>query len=310
MRGPAPAIGVTGCAGELFAELSGYVREDGANGGRWPGSTIYKFSRPSQPRWDEIGSLSLVLIAQSDYASTAVGGRRIAGGINYVVAANDGHLDCQILQATPDHPVLCLVLAIHPQLVRSVVTSVRGLGMTTPTRNAGGGQYSGSIADADMVDTTLRFLRSLSLECDRRVLTPLLLQEMVYRVLRGEQGPRLVALAARQATTHPIVAAVAYIDAHLAEPLTVDALAARACLSPSSFSRAFRETTGRGPYQYVKEARLNRARQLLDDGRCTVADAAHQVGYLSVSNFIKAFHRRFGATPGDYANAHPFRHAC
>jgi transcriptional regulator GlxA family with amidase domain len=198
---------------------------------------------------------------------------------------------------------------MHPTLIRSVVTRVRGLGMTIATRDLSVG-HSASVADTDMVSTSVRFLKSLSSECDRRVLAPLLLQEMVYRVLRGEQGHRLVALAARQATAHPVGAAVAYIDAHLAEPLSVDALAARVCLSPSSFSRVFRETTGCGPYQYVKEARLNRARQLLDDGRCTVADAAHQVGYVSVSNFIKAFRRRFGATPGDYANAHPFRHAC
>jgi len=310
MSGAASAIGVTGCAGELFAELCECVRRDGANTCRWPGSTIYRFTRPSRPRWDQIGPLSLVVIAQSGRASTAVGGRRLADGINYLVATSDRHLECEVLQASHDHPVLCLVLAIDPQLVRSLVTSVRDLGMTVAARDSGCGEHTASVADTDMASTASRFLRSLSLESDRRVLAPLLLQELVYRVLRGEQGRRLMALAAHRATTHPVGAAVAYINAHLAEPLTVDVLAAHVCMSSSSFSRAFRETTGCGPYQYVKEARLNRARQLLDDGRCTVADAARQVGYVSVSNFIKAFRRRFGATPGDYASAHPFRHAC
>jgi AraC-like DNA-binding protein len=65
--------------------------------------------------------------------------------------------------------------------------------------------------------------------------------------------------------------------------------------------------TGRSPYQYVKEARLDRARQLLDDGRLGIAHVAHSVGYTSVSHFIKGFRARFGVTPGDYAAAHVFR---
>jgi transcriptional regulator GlxA family with amidase domain len=56
-------------------------------------------------------------------------------------------------------------------------------------------------------------------------------------------------------------AALSYISAHLAEPLTVTALAEQVSLSPSAFSRLFRDVTGRSPYQFVKELRLNRARE-------------------------------------------------
>jgi transcriptional regulator GlxA family with amidase domain len=164
-----------------------------------------------------------------------------------------------------------------------------------------------SRVDDDLRTTVVRFLDSLSASCDRRVLAPLHMQELVYRVLQGEQRQRLVQLAAHQAMANPVAAALDYISEHLAEPLTVDALAAQVYLGPSAFSRVFREVTGRSPYQYVKETRLDRARQVFDQGRRGVADVARSVGYTSVSHFIKEFRSRFGATPGDYAEAQTFR---
>lgn len=303
----APALVVTDPARRMMAEVEGCVDTEGAIGDRRIGSTIYQINRPSHPRLSPVGSLSLVVIAQSGVASTAIGGQRLAGGIHYFVEGVGAQVDCQIVHASIEHPVLLFVVPIDPQLVRSAVASVRGPGLSVTTHPGGLKHHSASIADAEMSSAIWRFLRSMRSECDRRALTPLVLQELVYRVLLGDQGERLIRMAAQQTRAHPVRAAVAYIDSHLAEPLTVDALAARACLSPSTFSRVFRETLGSGPYQYVKEARLDHARRLLEDGRCTVADAAHQVGYVSVSNFIKAFRRRFGVTPGSYSNAGPFR---
>jgi AraC-like DNA-binding protein len=181
--------------------------------------------------------------------------------------------------------------------------------MTFAGRELSSSEPAASVVDGEMAAAISRLLRSLHSYADRHILAPILLQEIVYRTLQGPLGRRLMQLAAHQATAHPVSASVAFIEAHLAEPLSVEALAARTSMSPSSFSRMFREAMGCGPYQFVKEARLDRARQLLDDRRCTVAEAAHHVGYLSVSNFIRAFRHRFGVTPGEYASAHPFRRA-
>jgi AraC-like DNA-binding protein len=270
-------------AAQLRAELSRRALCEGPNVGLWPGLTIYRFTRPTQPRWDEIESLSIGIIVGASEAFTAVMG-------------SHRDFDCRILAATPHQPTLCFVLEIDPKLVRSVSGSMRGLGMAV------GQSDDASALDDAVADTVLRFLGSLSTTGDRRVLAPLHVQELVYRVLQGEQRVRLMQLATYQANGNPVAAALDYISAHLAEPLTVDTLAAQVCLSPSAFSRVFRETTGRSPYQYVKATRLDRARQLLDDGRFGVADVSRSVGYTSASHFIKEFRSRFGATPGDYAD--------
>ena len=286
---------------QLVAELRSRASMEGANVGLWPGLTIYRFTCPAQPRWDEIESLSVGIIIQGSESLTAVGEQRLYGQSNYVVIGSRRHFDCRILAASPHQPTLCLVLEIDPQMVRFVSASMRDPGIARGRPDTGG-ECAASVLDVELMNTVLRFLGALSVGCDRRILAPLHLQEMVYRVLQREQRGRLVQLAADQATGNPVAAALDYIDAHLAEPLTVDTLAAQVCLSPSAFSRVFRERTGSSPYQYVKETRLDRARQLLNEGRLGVSAVSRAVGYATASHFIKEFRSRFGATPGDYAD--------
>ncbi|WP_176561079.1 AraC family transcriptional regulator [Mycobacterium neglectum] len=292
---------------QLRAELSKRACAHGANSGAWPGLTIYRFTRPTLPRWDEIESLSLGLIAQGGGAQTAVAGERLHGQTHFVVIGRGSDFDCQILEASPTQPALCLVVQISPELVRSVSESMQGAGVALGRPHDAGNECAVVTPDVELVHTVMRFVGSLSPACDRRVLAPLRLQELVYRVLQSDLREQLLALAAYQAMANPVAAALDYIPGHLAEPLTVEILAAQVCLSPSAFSRAFRDVTGRSPYQYVKAARLDRARRLLDDGRRGVADVSRAVGYTSVSHFIKGFRNRFGVTPGDYADAHMLR---
>ena len=148
----------------------------------------------------------------------------------------------------------------------------------------------------------LRFLRAVGTDADRRVLAPLYLQEMVYRVLQREQFARLLAIAAAQAATNPVSAVLDYVRAHLSEPLTVADMAEQVSLSPSAFAHLFRDVTGRSPYQFLKEMRLDQARELLVDGNLAVARVSKEVGYASVSHFISEFRGRFGVTPRAYCD--------
>ena len=93
----------------------------------------------------------------------------------------------------------------------------------------------------------------------------------------------------------------------MSEPLTVSDLAERVSLSPSAFSHLFREVTGKSPYQFVKEMRLNRARELLVEGEAE-RHAGFPGGRLrSTSHFINEFRSRFGATPRAYSDLRSLR---
>lgn len=157
--------------------------------------------------------------------------------------------------------------------------------------------------DPELLGVVIRFLQSLGTGADRRVLTPIYMQEIVYRVLQREQFARMLQIAAKQAGGNPVSAALTYIREHYSEPITVNDMAERVNLSPSSFSHLFREVTGRSPYQFLKEIRLDRARELLLEGRLSVTDVSRSVGYSSASHFIKEFRSRFGTTPRAYVDA-------
>jgi AraC-like DNA-binding protein len=296
-------------AGDLIAELSDRATQVGANTGVWPGLTIYKFTSPVGPTWEEIQSLSLCIVAQGRKAVTVEGKTYVYDPFHYLVLSSHLHFQAEILEATPARPFLSFVLQIDPGVVRQVSSDMlerrttvfhrRHIETDTPEQQA-----FVSALDQELLGAVLRFLRSIGTGSDRRVLAPLYLQEMVYRVLQREQYARLLAIAAAESASNPVSAVLTYVREHLSEPLTVADMAEQVNLSPSAFAHLFRDVTGRSPYQFLKEMRLDRARELLVDGRFAVARVSKEVGYASVSHFISEFRTRFGVTPRAYCDAH------
>jgi AraC-like DNA-binding protein len=291
---------------DLAEELMTRSFGDGANVGLWPGMTIYRYIEPTVPKWDEIQSLSVCIVAQGRKAVTADGHHYVYDKYQYLVLRSNLHFQSQILDATPDKPFLAFVLQIDPAVVRKVSAEMVGRrgGADHPTASTESQDQSVvSELDDELMSAVLRFLRSLTADSDRRVLAPLYLQELVYRILQRDRFAKLLLIAGQQEDGNSVAAALNYINAHLSEPLTVEILAEQVNLSSSAFSRRFRELTHRSPYQFVKETRLERARELLLERRLRVSDVSVAVGYASMSHFTKEFRARFGTTPREYADA-------
>jgi transcriptional regulator GlxA family with amidase domain len=116
----------------------------------------------------------------------------------------------------------------------------------------------------------------------------------------GGQSQFSAQLAAQTAERAPLRELQAWIPDHLAEDLSVPALARRACMSERNFARAFRRETGRTPAAYVEAARVERARIGLESGDLPVDALARQVGFGTVETLRRAFRRRLGVSPADY----------
>lgn len=97
----------------------------------------------------------------------------------------------------------------------------------------------------------------------------------------------------------------AFVDASLADPLTLDTLASVATLSPFHFARAFRATTGLAPHQFVTARRIQRATVLLRESRASVPEVAHAVGFSNLSHFRRVFRRHTGVLPGELRKIRP-----
>jgi transcriptional regulator GlxA family with amidase domain len=87
---------------------------------------------------------------------------------------------------------------------------------------------------------------------------------------------------------------------HLHEDLSVEALAAKACLCSRQFARRFKIEFGTTPAYFVERLRLDEARRRLSNGDNRVENVGISVGFSSAGAFRRAFERRLGVNPSDY----------
>lgn len=280
----------------LGAQLAELAPLEGGNAGSWVGLTTYRFSSPAAWIQDYSRSLSLLILAQGRHELT-VNQSPVAQSLSQcVVLPGHDHVDGRVLEASFGRPYLCVVLEIDPGLVRRVLSKMTELHKSQahvtedPTRAQPSCEHR-------MLEVVIRAESSLASDIDRRVLQPLYEQEIVYWLLRSDQARHVGALAAADSADPFVPAVIEYARQHLAESPSVSELAAVAHLSTSAFAHRFRNATGRPPYQFMRDMRLYRARELLAAGDIAVSQVAKEVGYSSVSQFSRAFRIRFGVTP-------------
>jgi AraC-like DNA-binding protein len=91
-----------------------------------------------------------------------------------------------------------------------------------------------------------------------------------------------------------------HADAHYAEPLDLEALAAVAGLSKYHFQRLFTATYGLSPAAYVSQRRVERAQDLLRATNLTVTEVCYAVGFASLGSFSSRFRELVGETPSEF----------
>lgn len=126
---------------------------------------------------------------------------------------------------------------------------------------------------------------------------------VVYAHRPGRQSQFSEVLAAQTADRGGFSELIAWIHAHLGDPLAVPDLAARAGMSERSFQRKFTATIGVSPAKYVEKARIEQAKQLLEAG-LLVKETANRVGFRSEASFRAAFHAAYGLNPALHRLVH------
>ncbi|CCK26052.1 transcriptional regulator [Streptomyces davaonensis JCM 4913] len=116
----------------------------------------------------------------------------------------------------------------------------------------------------------------------------------------GNQAQFSAQLAAQTARREPLRDVQHWITEHPADDLGVEALAARAGLSPRHFARAFRAETGTTPGRYVDQVRLEHARRLLEDTTGGIEQISRTSGYGTPEAMRRAFLKALGTSPAEY----------
>ncbi len=99
-----------------------------------------------------------------------------------------------------------------------------------------------------------------------------------------------------------------YIEAHIAEPITLYMLAEAAGYSPWHAAKLFKAMTGKSPFEYIRAVRLSRAAVRLRDGGVKIVDVAFDFVFDSHEGFTRAFSKQFGLTPQGYSQKKPYIH--
>jgi AraC family transcriptional regulator len=99
---------------------------------------------------------------------------------------------------------------------------------------------------------------------------------------------------------HQLNRVLDYVDAHFHLELSLSALAEAAAMSPFHFSRAFRQSMGLSPHQYVLVQRIERAKSLLQKRELTVGEVSQSAGFARQNHFARVFQQKTGLTPTEF----------
>jgi AraC-like DNA-binding protein len=213
---------------------------------------------------------------------------------NFLITSVDLPVVTQVLEANAEQPYLGLTLDLDPKDIRHLMVESNLAASRTVQAERG---IAVSPASADVLNAFVRLLDLLATPQDIPILAPLIKREILYRLLIGEQGPRLRRIAEVGSQSEQIARAIDWIKANFTEPFHIDDLASKVGMSPSTFHHHFRKMTALSPLKFVKRLRLNEARRLMLTEHQDAASAAMEVGYESASQFSREYSRQFGAPP-------------
>ena len=212
----------------------------------------------------------------------------------YLVVSVDLPMSAVILEATPAKPYLGFKLDLDPSQFGDLIAQTRQ--SVSKQENSVRGLFVSS-ADAPLLDCAVRLARLLDTPQDILMLAPMIIREIYYRLLVGEQSEAVRQIATSGSNMQRIAEAIQLIKTDFTQTLRIDDLAAQARMSPSSFYEHFKQVTSMSPIQYQKQLRLLEARRLMLTENSNAAGAAERVGYESQSQFSREYARMFGAPP-------------
>lgn len=212
----------------------------------------------------------------------------------YLAVSVDLPIVSQITQASSTQPYLCIKVDIDARMLSELIAQT---GHPSPTASkTARGLFVGKLDDK-LAEAVLRLARLLDTPADIRMLAPLLLREVHYRILQSEHSATFAQLAIPGSNMQKMARVIERMKADLAQPLRIAELAALARMSASSFHHHFRQVTAMSPLQYQKRLRLTQARQIMLAENIDAATTAYRVGYESASQFSREYSRMFGAPP-------------
>jgi AraC-like DNA-binding protein len=258
-----------------------------------PGLHYRRHSGPTEPVYAS-AQPSFCVIAQGSKDITLGEDTFRYDSAHYLISTMELPLTGKVVEASLERPYLSFRLVLDPSVVTSVMVES---GFVQPNGDGNVKAVDVSSLDADLLDATVRLVRLTETLDEYRVLAPLVIREIVYRLLVGAQGNRMRHLVRFGGHAHRMARAIEIVRKNFDKPLRIDDLASELCMSVSGFHAHFKAVTAMSPLQFQKRLRLQEARRLMLNEDFDAAQAGFRVGYDDASHFNREYKRLFGKPP-------------
>jgi AraC-like DNA-binding protein len=282
-------------ATRVFLELA---REEGHTYAALQDLCLYRFSRPTPVHKAATFGVTLGVVLQGAKTFHMNGAELTVDPAHLLVVTRETeHLSAATV-ASPERPFLGLGLCFGPERVARALLALAEAGGAPPATEV----IPAFVMPCDpaVASAIERLLSVVSDPVDRKLIAPLVIDEILFRLLRSDAAAAVRGGVGHPADARRILESMHFIRERHADKLTVEALARRAAMSASHFAHRFRAVARVSPMRYVREVRLDRARALLLTGDARANEVATHVGFESPAHFTREFKRRYGVPPSRY----------
>lgn len=274
--------------------LSAYAPHDGSFELRIPGLHASRMSRANTQCFHTLRVPSLCIAAQG--AKSVIVGKEVFeyDASRMIVFSVAVPISSQITQASHTEPYLALRIDLDPSKVAELVLKVFPHGL--PPVQERRAVYVTPV-DLNVVNAASRLMECLAKPDDTELIAPLIVDEVLIRLLRSPIGVRVAQMGFAESSVHRVAKAISWLRANYSQPVKVEELAELVHMSVSSFHEHFKSVTSMSPLHYQKVLRLQEARRLMLSAMMDAGTASQHVGYLSASQFSREYSRFFGSAP-------------
>ena len=278
----------------LASLIRAYAPHDGRFELRIPGVHAIRVSRTNPDLVHALQRPALCIVAQG--AKSVLLGQEVYeyDASRMLVYSVDLPVAAQVTRASPSEPYLSFKLDLDPHKIAELVLKVYPHGL--PRVQESRAVYVGQ-ADLRIVNAVTRLLELMAQPGDVELLAPLVVEEILIRLLRSPIGVRVAQIGLAESGVHGVAKAVAWLRANFSQAIKIEELAKLAHMSVSSFHQHFKAVTSMSPLQFQKVLRLQEARRLMLSMMVDAGTASWRVGYQSPSQFSREYGRFFGRAP-------------
>jgi AraC-like DNA-binding protein len=280
--------------GRLGRLIAAYAPHDGSFDLRIPGVHAIRLSRVNQECVHALSLPSLCIATQG--AKTFIVGQDVFeyDATRMIVFSVALPVAAQVTQASHTEPYLALKLDLEPHKIAELALRVFPHGL--PPAQERVAVYVTPVEDC-VVNAATRLMECLAQPGDAELLAPLVMDEILIRLLRSPIGIRVAQMGFAESSVQRIAKAISWLRENYSQPMKVEALAELVHMSVSSFHEHFKSVTSMSPLHYQKVLRLQEARRLMLSTIVDAGTASQRVGYLSPSQFSREYSRFFGNAP-------------